>query len=118
MSGIATAIGGAAVVGYLGAQKAGNTQAAGQRLAAQTQTHMFDTVVGQEQPFLNAGYGATGALSNLLGTGTGKRGGIDPATGLPIGYLTQQFNPTQQQLDQYPGYQFALKTGGQAVQEC
>ncbi len=117
MSGIATAIAGSAVVGYLGSQKAGNVQAQGQQTAANTQQHMFDTVVGQEQPFLNAGYGATTSLSNLLGT-TGKHGGIDPATGLPIGYLTQTFNPTQQQMNDYPGYQFALKTGGQAVRNA
>jgi hypothetical protein len=117
VSGIATAIGGAAVVGYLGAQSAAHTQAGGQKQAAATQQHMFDTVVGQEQPFLNAGYGATTSLSNLLGT-SGKRGGVDPATGLPIGYLTQTFNPTQAQLDNYPGYQFALKTGGQATRNA
>ena len=77
---------------------------------------MFDTITGQEQPFLNAGYGATTSLQNLLVLAS--NGGTDPGTGLPNGYLTQQFNPTQQQLDQYPGYQFALKTGGQAVRNA
>ncbi len=118
MSWIATAIIGGAVIGGVGSVVAGNEQAKGQEQAARTQQHMFDTITGQEQPFLNAGYGATGALSNLLGTGTGKRGGIDPATGLPIGYLTQTFNPTQAQMNNYPGYQFALKTGGQATRNA
>lgn len=117
MSGVATAIVGSAVIGAFGSKSAAGQQAAGQNQAAATQEHMFDTITGQEQPFLNAGYGATSTLNNLLGT-TGKRGGIDPSTGLPIGYLTQTFNPTQKQLDQYPGYQFALKTGGQAIRNA
>lgn len=112
------AVVGGAALGAVGSVLAGKEQAKGQKTAAQTQQHMFDTITGQEQPFLNAGYGATTSLSNLLGTGSGKRGGIDPGTGLPIGYLTQTFNPTQAQLDQYPGYQFALKTGGQAVRNA
>ncbi len=106
-----------AAIGAVGSIFGGKEQAKGQEQAAQTQQHMFDTITGQEQPFLNAGYGATTSLSNLLGTG-GKHGGIDPATGLPVGYLTQTFNPTQSQLDQYPGYQFALKTGGQATRNA
>ncbi len=118
MAGIATAaIIGGSLIGAFGANKAASTQAAAQDQAAATQKQMFDTITGQEQPFLKAGYGATTSISNLLGT-TGKHGGIDPATGLPIGYLTQTFNPTQKQMDQYPGYQFALKTGGQAVRNA
>ena len=114
MSGIATAIAGSAVLGYVGSQKAAPTSQ-GQQKAIDTQQGMFNTIVGQEQPFLKAGYGATTSLSNLL---YGKKGGVDPGTGLDNGYLTQQFNPTQAQLDQYPGYQFALKTGGQAVRNA
>jgi hypothetical protein len=38
--------------------------------------------------------------------------------GLKNGYLNSTFNPTQDQLDNYPGYQFALKTGGQAVRNA
>lgn len=104
-------------LGAAGSFLGGQQQAKGQEQAAQTQEHMFDVITGQEQPFLKAGYGATTALSDLLGT-TGKRGQIDPATGLPIGYLTQTFNPTQADLDNYPGYQFALKTGGQAIRNA
>jgi hypothetical protein len=39
-------------------------------------------------------------------------------TSLPGGYLNQTFNPTQAQLNNYPGYQFALQTGGQAVRNA
>jgi hypothetical protein len=77
---------------------------------------MFNTIVGQEQPFLNAGYGATNSLSQLLGSSpaTGA-GGTAAGTSLPGGYLTQTFDPTQSQLENYPGYQFQLQQGDLAV---
>ncbi len=109
------AVVGAGALGAVGSVMAGKQQAKGQEQAARTQQQMFDTITGQEQPFLNAGYGATTSLSNLL---YGGKGGVDPGTGLPNGYLTQTFNPTQEQLNNYPGYQFALKTGGQAVRNA
>ena len=113
---IGWAIAGGAAVGALGSILGGQEQASGQQAAANTQQNMFNTIVGQEQPFMQAGYGATTALSQLLGTSpaTGK-GGTAGTTGLPGGYLTQTFQPTMQQLENYPGYQFALKTGGQAL---
>lgn len=119
MSWVATAIVGGAVIGAVGSGLAANTQASAQRQAANTQAGMFNTIVGQEQPFLKAGYGATSALNELLGTapGTGA-GGTAAGTGLPAGYLTQTFNPTQEQLNSYPGYQFALQTGSQAVRNA
>lgn len=39
-------------------------------------------------------------------------------TGLPTGYLTQTFNPTEQQLENYPGYQFQLGQGDLALQSA
>jgi hypothetical protein len=109
----------AAVVGAVGSNIAAGKQASGQRQAAQTQADMFNTITGQEQPFMQAGVGATNALSELLGTAapTGA-GGTASGTGLPGGYLTQQFNPTMSDLQNYPGYQFALKTGGQALENA
>jgi hypothetical protein len=74
---------------------------------------MFDTINAQEQPFMQAGYGATTTLSQLLGTAPGT-----PSSGGANGSLTQPFNPSQSQLESYPGYQFALKTGGQAVRNA
>lgn len=44
--------------------------------------------------------------------------GTAGSTGLPLGYLTSQFAPTQDQLNNYPGYQFALQTGGQALRNA
>jgi hypothetical protein len=175
MSWMAVAIGGSALIGAIGSGMAADTQAAGQRQAAATQQGMFNTINAQEQPFIQAGYGATNLLNQLLGIGGSNGGsaptrdqytkttpgtrpstvagmlsgyGVQPAgapgstsfdqagydkamtdwqaqqpgpggtagsTGLPLGYLTSQFKPTQDQLNDYPGYQFALQTGGQAI---
>lgn len=109
----------AAVVGAVGANLAAGTQASGQEAAANTQAQMFNTITQQEQPFIKPGYGAETTLSELLGlnapTGTG---GTATGTNLPGGYLTQTFNPTQQQLEQYPGYQFQLGQGDLAIQSA
>lgn len=112
---VAAAIIGAGVVGAIGSTVAGSEQASGQEQAANTQAGMFNTIVGQEQPFLQAGYGATSTLSQLLGM-SGTSGTNVGSTGLPQGYLTQTFNPTQQQLESYPGYQFQLQQGDLATQ--
>ena len=101
MSFFGLAIGGA--ISGIGSIIGGGEQASGQEQAAQTQQNMFNTIVGQEQPFLNAGKNATTQLNSLLSPG---------------GYLEQQFNPTQAQLDAYPGYQFQLQTGGQALENA
>ena len=120
LGGTGTAILGSSIIGALGSNSAAQTQSAGQQQAAQTQQNMFNTVQANSQPFMQAGYGATTSLQNLMGIGSsttgGAPGGTDPSTGLPNGYLAQTFNPTQAQLNQYPGYQFALQTGDQAIQ--
>ena len=103
------------VIGAVGSNIAAGKQAGAQDRATQTQQNTFNTINQQEQPFMQAGYGATNSLSNLT---NGSKGGIDPNTGLPNGYLTQTFNPTQEQMDKYPGYQFALQTGSQATQNA
>jgi len=106
----------AGVIGAIGSNMAASTQASGQEAAAGTQQHMFDTIVGQEQPFLQGGYDAETTLRELMGTSapTGA-GGTATGTGLPGGYLTQTFNPTQDQLENYPGYKFQLAQGDLAV---
>ena len=63
--------------------------------------------VGNFQPFLSAGQGATGMLSQLLGT---------PGAGLLTPW-TQQFTaPTAAEAEQTPGYQFQLQQGESALQ--
>ncbi len=120
MSGwVAAAVVGGAVIGAVGSNMAAGTQASAQEQAANTQQSMFNTLTSQEQPFMQAGYGATSTLNQLLGTSAATgAGGTAEGTGLPGGYLTQTFNPTQAQLNAYPGYQFALQTGGQAVRNA
>jgi hypothetical protein len=107
MSFIAVAVG--LGVGAVGNIVGSSIQAGAQENAAGTQLAMFNKIVGQEQPFLTGGYGAESALGQLLGTSSGSFGG------LPNGYLTQTFNPTMASLENYPGYQFALQQGDQAL---
>ncbi len=110
---VAGAIVGAGLLGAGASKSAANTQAGAQIQAANTQQNMFNTINAQEQPFMQAGYGATGTLAQLLGTAPGT-----PSSGGANGSLTQPFNPTQAQLENYPGYKFALETGGQAVRNA
>jgi hypothetical protein len=119
MSWIATAIIGSAVIGAVASGSAASTEAGAEENAAGTQQNMFNTVVQQEQPFLTGGYGAETTLNQLLGTspGTGA-GGTAAGTNLPAGYLTQTFNPTQAQLENYPGYKFQLQQGDLGLQNA
>lgn len=111
MSWVATAIAGSAVIGAVGSNVAAGTQAGGQIQAANTQQSMFNTITGQQQPFIQAGYGATSRLSDLLGT-SGNKG----AAG--YGSLTSGFTPADFLANLDPGYQFQLQTGGQAIRNA
>jgi hypothetical protein len=81
---------------------------------------------GQTTPpittFDQAGYDKALAAYNASRTAPaatpGPTSGSVGSTGLPAGFLTQPFNPTQTQLNNYPGYQFALQTGGQAIRNA
>lgn len=55
------------VIAGQGAKSAASTQAAGQTQAADTQRQIFNQINQQEQPFIQAGYGATSRLNQLLG---------------------------------------------------
>jgi hypothetical protein len=86
---------GAAAIGALGSIYAANIQSGGQKGAAATQQQMFGTLQAEQQPFINAGYGAENNLNYL-------------------------FNPNnagqlQSYIQSLPGYQFQLQTGGQAL---
>lgn len=112
MSWVAAAIGGSALLGFIGSQSAANTQAGAQEQAANTQAGMFNTINQQEQPFIQAGYGATQGLNQLLGLqpGTSNTGGLSN------GFLTQQFTP--QSFVNTPQYQFQMQQGGQALRNA
>jgi hypothetical protein len=117
MSFAAVAVGVGALAGGVisaqGAKSAANTQASAQENAAAQQMQMFNTIQGQEQPFMQAGYGATTSLQQLLGLTSGNPGG-----GLSNGYLaggmpTPQTVPTfnSSTVTNSPGYQFAQQQG-------
>ncbi len=112
MAWVATAIAGSALLGYLGSRQAANTQAGAQEQAAATQQGMFNTINQQEQPYIQAGYGATDSLQQLLGITPGN----GMAGGLPNGFLTQQFTP--QSFLNSPQYQFQMQQGGQAIRNA
>jgi hypothetical protein len=117
---VAAAIGVSAAAGLAGsaiassgAKSAANTQANAQQNASAQQMAMFNTINGQEQPFMQAGYGATTSLQQLLGLTSGNPGG-----GLSNGYLaggmpTPQTVPTfnSSTVTNSPGYQFAQQQG-------
>jgi len=91
-----------------GAQSAANTQAGADNNATQAQLSMFNTINGQEQPFMSAGVNATNSLSQLLGLTSG---------GANNGYLSTpqavQAVPTfnASTVTNSPGYQFAQQQG-------
>jgi hypothetical protein len=100
---VAAAIVGGSLIGAAGSIAAAGTQAAGQQTAAQTQWNMFNTINQQEQPFIQAGYGATSRLNQLLAPG---------------GQLASTFTPQDFLNNLDPGYQFQLQTGGQALRNA
>jgi hypothetical protein len=118
MSFAAVAVGVGAVAGGVisaqGAKSAASTQANAQESAAAQQMQMFNTIQGQEQPFMQAGQNATTSLQQLLGLTSGNPGG-----GLQNGYLTQaapapfSFDPSK--ITSSPAYQFAQQQGLSAV---
>ncbi len=102
--GVAVAAGIGAAGNIIGAGE----QADAQKQAAATQQAMFNTINQQEQPFIQAGYGATSRLNELLGTGG------DPKSA-GYGSLTSNFTPQDFLNNLDPGYQFQLQTGAQAL---
>ncbi len=115
MSWVAVAIAGSAVVGAVASNSAANKQASAQQNAANMQLGMFNTLQGNEQPYMQSGAQASQSLNQLMGL-SGNAGDSVGTTGLKNGYLTQQFDPNS--LDANPAYQFALKTGGQATRNA
>lgn len=107
---IVAAIGSAVsgIAGAVGASSAANTQADAQKQASATQQAMFNTIQGQERPFMNAGVAATNALESGLGLAGNKN-----AAG--FGSLTAPFTAQDYLNNQDPGYQFQLQTGAQAL---
>ena len=116
---------GAAVAGVAGAviegnaaKSAANTQAQAAESAQQISKDEFNTIQQQNQPYIQAGYGALSELEQGLGIG-GQPGGKAPGTrvgaggssgSVPYGSLTAPFT-TQNWQQLSPAYNFELGQG-------
>ena len=109
--GAAASLAGGAIASS-GAKSAAKTQAEASENAQQISENEFNTITGQEQPYLNSGYGALNALNQGLGIG-----GATPsqqAQGVGYGSLTTPFTAQNfQQLS--PAYNFQRQQGQQGV---
>jgi hypothetical protein len=103
MTWVVTAVVGGSLIGGLlqgnAAKSAAQTQSDAQMQAAQIGLQEFNTITGQEQPFMQAGYGAQNQLNYLLGIGSPQGGGYQPqgqygatpapqSGGMTVGYGT------------------------------
>jgi hypothetical protein len=92
MTWVAIAVGvGSAVVGAVASNQGAKKQADASKSAAKTQLGMFDTLNKQQQPYIQAGYGATSKLNTLLGIGGGMPSGGSP---MPVSPASA-YRPTQ-----------------------
>jgi hypothetical protein len=103
----AAIVGGVASIG--GSLIAANQQKQGAKGAAALQERMFNTINNQNKPFMDAGYGATQRMSELLGTG-----GDPNAAG--YGEYSKPFTMGDFLAFKDPGYEFELQQGTQALQ--
>jgi hypothetical protein len=112
MTGVASAIGAAAVVGAGASIYSANQQAGAAKNAQSLAYQQQQQNIALEQPYNNAGVEATGQLQNLLGLGTAPAPGTAGAS--TFGSLNQQFNADDwKQLS--PSYGFQLQQGQQGV---
>ena len=118
MSGIATAIGGSAILGYMGASDAADQQSEAANAARDQQQAMFDTQNKQLAPQRATGYSGLNNINSML---SGEYQAYD-ANGNPTvfntgsGYLTHQFNNEDLNANLAPNYDFQLKQGQQSNQ--
>jgi hypothetical protein len=104
MTWVAVAIGGSAVLGYMGARKqagAAESAAAGQmeatRYAADQQREMFNLINEQQKPYREAGYGALTRINEML-----------PSLTAPV---------SREEIMGLPGYQFGIEQGTGAARQ-
>jgi hypothetical protein len=92
---------GSAVIGSNAAGQASKTQANAAANAQRTQLGMYNNERADLSPFTSAGVGAQDQLARLFGYGPG---GTGPSASTAMSQLTA-----------FPGYQFGLQQGGQAL---
>lgn len=132
MSWIAVAVGGASLLsGVMGAgasEDAASQQAAAAENAQNISEREFNTITGQESPFIQSGYGALSQLNYLTGNGTpgtaavpgvggGSQGTAPVASSSAAGgygSFTQPFNLSDWQ-SLSPAYNFQKQQGTQGV---
>lgn len=111
---------GVAAVGVLGAgatafaaSQSADAQKSAAQQASNTELGMFNATARGLNPFTGAGQNSLAALEMGLGiTSNPTTGGINYDPNAP---LAASFQPTEQQLEQTPGYQFNLTQGEKAV---
>lgn len=113
MSWVAVAIGGSAILGYMGSQNqasaatsAANQQYAATQEAARQQREMFDILNKQQAPYREAGYGALSKIGTML----------PQLTELPAGY--KPFTAADLQSNLAPNYQFMKGQGLGATRQA
>lgn len=100
------------IIGSNAAQNAAQVQAQAADYAAQLQFREFGDIRKSLAPYLGLGRAAINPLESALGIG-GKGGGpLDSRLLAPL----PNWHPTMHQLQQTPGYRFALNQGLQATQ--
>lgn len=92
------------IIGAVGAKKAADTQAASANRATDVQLGMFNTMRGDERPFMDEGGAAASKLGDLLGT-SGNTGADK------YGSLAKSFSYQDYLDNQDPGYEFMRKQG-------
>jgi hypothetical protein len=104
MTWVAVAIGGSAVLGYMGSRKqasAAESASAGQMeatmYAADQQREMFNLINEQQRPYREAGYGALTRIGEML-----------PSLTAPV---------SREEILGLPGYQFAIEQGVGAARQ-
>jgi hypothetical protein len=113
MSWINVAVGGSAVLGFMGANKqasaasnAADLQSRATQAAADQQRAMFDIQNAQQAPYREAGYGALSRINTML----------PQFTEMPAGY--KPFTAADLQTNLAPNYQFMLGQGLGATRQA
>src|SRR5215510_4848472 len=112
--GAAGAIGGG-LLGAQGSKRAASAQSDAAREAARVQYAMYRETADRLKPWVDIGREASGQLGGLLGLPGYTVGGGLRDMGLTNAALVKPFQPTMEQLEQNPGYQFTREQGLDAV---